>query len=323
MRSTTSLTYLVVLNTLHSTFSLHVNFPLALTSDPFTREAEDTFSVLEAQEKHRQFMVVSDDIVSITAWYGRLGNNLIQIANALEIAESTGATVSLPEGGQVHESFTLNQTIPVIRLDSKTKCTAWSHGFPYAGNKNEHCFTSDERNRVMRKYLYPSLKPSTVDTDANELVIHVRGGDKLKKDHHPQPPCAAYDKVIHEAKYTRVRIIASERDGADNPCWAKLKSLPARARVEVNFQSLSLHDDFSTLVKARNLFVAYSTFSAVAYWLSAKNVNTYTMAQSRVIGEGIGGNNFILLNTTMNYNHSEASRWYEAPEEDIHIVPNS
>jgi len=275
-----------------------------------------------------------DNVVEIKHWYGRLGNNLIQVANAIEIAEATGATVVLPEGnkdktGGIYEAFDLPDQIQVTKSDKKENCKAshpGSKSYPYWGIKRRHsaylsanCFTQDERHRVMQMYIRPYLKANSVpDGDDDELVIHIRGGDLLDEESNElplsgkpldiskftqasMPACAAYEKVINYYKFEKIRIVQSDNK---NPCADLLKTrFPSK---QVTVQSFNVLEDFMNLANARNLFLAFSTFSETAYSFSNTVKNVFSVDKASFIKmksekqgtfDKVTGTNLVVLKT--------------------------
>lgn len=265
------------------------------------------FNESSVREIFLSSMSISEKRVQIKTWIGRLGNNIIQLSNAIEIAEAHGATVVFPSSGRFFQAFETKNSpagsphwrqIFVKQLDKKANCTAPPGKFyPYFDYGIGECFTTNERHRVMQTYLKPLLKQShamTMDedltkVDPKELVIHLRCGDIFKPNirhgQTQQPPCAAYDKVIHREGFSKVRVIVNKK--SDNPCLRTLKE--RHPNVTVNVQSLSEVEDWTTLKNARNIFVAYSTFSSTAYTFSEEVKNLFVMKGASFLNEPLAG----------------------------------
>lgn len=289
-------------------------------------------------------MDVSDDsVVEIKHWYGRLGNNLIQVANAIEIAEVTGATVVLPNNkvktGGISEAFDLPDQIQVKKVvEGKGDCKAshpGSNSYPYWGIKHKHskgrCFTQDERHRVMQMYIRPYLKANSVPAgDDNELVIHVRGGDLLDEEsaessidtskftQASMPACAAYEKVINYYKFEKIRIVQSDNK---NPCADLLKTrFPSK---QVTVQSFNVLEDFMNLANARNLFVAFSTFSTTAYSFSNTVRNVFSVHKASFLKgpeNKVSGTNLIILKTK---GQTEHGGMHSSVKERLDFIKNT
>merc|ERR1719240_395251 len=281
-----------------------------------------------------------------------MGNNIIQVCNALEIAENEGGRVILPQqfdrngelrkGGRGSEQHTIgfyqvfnapegqsSDGFPVIQVKKvkKVKCKArgLARSFPYwpANGNGKDCFTQDERHRVMETYLKPLLKPSNVVVDPEELVIHIRGGDLFTESsglshYHEgsQPPCAAYDHVIEKVKFKKVRIVAAD---TLNPCAAEVQK--RNPDVKVTLQSSGMLEDFMTMVNAHHLFLSHSTFSSTAYTMSNTADDTYSMRCASFLNPGSDQSNMsmdyrtkILLDTKKS--EGEVT-FLEAPEQCI------
>lgn len=292
-----------------------------------------------------------DNVVEIKHWYGRLGNNLIQVANAIEIAEATGATVVLPEGnkdktGGIYEAFDLPDQIQVKKVvEGKGDCKAshpGSKSYPYWGINHKHsgaktgrCFTQDERHRVMQMYIRPYLKANSVPVgDDDELVIHVRGGDLLDEESSDldiskftqasMPACAAYEKVINYYKFEKIRIVQSDNK---NPCADLLKTrFPSK---QVTVQSFNVLEDFMNLANARNLFLAFSTFSETAYSFSNTVKNVFSVDKASFIKmksekqgtfDKVTGTNLVVLKTK---GQTEHGGMHSSVKERLDFIKNT
>ena len=176
-------------------------------------------------------------------WYGRLGNNVIQLCHAIFLAiKSQSSIVSIPYHRRI---FTGN----LHRLDFSHRLHnkySW-YGFNIKSNfyfLDKVCskwkITPNEEVQICQKYVLPRLRliknmsfqnlkfeTNTKGFDKTKwddtLVIHIRGGDCFKpppKKPHPkytQPPFAFYKKILreHHYKYRQV-LIVTENDN-NNP----------------------------------------------------------------------------------------------------------
>lgn len=148
--------------------------------------------------------------VTITHWVSRLGNNLMQLHNAILYAERIAATeLLLPLGGPIREFFTeLPTRIPIYPLEKKNfyhchfplEASNHSMGTFYhlgGGNPDVNPIFGDgvckappiEVARVLRKYAKPYMGLAAriaCEIEAQHgfqgLTIHLRAGDTLQ-DH--------------------------------------------------------------------------------------------------------------------------------------------
>jgi len=218
------------------------------------------------------------DTVHIAEWWGRLGNNLIQLQNALIYAEATGKTrVTFPSshGTELKQMFALPENGIVVNpqnMEKKETCLRKPPFFYddfFHNDKRASCFSEiTVRRRVLVTYIKPLLqKPNDeFKTSEDELLIHLRSGDMMRPEGilHPQtrqPPCAAYDKIIEQgndgASFANVRIIG-EHDHR-NPCFDLLvKNHP---NINITVQEKPFLDDAAAIINARNLVLGTSSFS--------------------------------------------------------------
>jgi hypothetical protein len=221
---------------------------------------------------------VQGDAVHIAEWWGRLGNNLLQLQNALIFAEAKGKTkVTFPtsHGTELKQLLNLPEagiTINPKNMEKKETCLRKPPFFYddfFHNDKRAGCFNDIEvRRRVLVQYVKPLLQHplDNFKVSDDELLIHLRSGDMMRPGGimHPQtrqPPCAAYDKIIEEGKegaaFDNVRIIG-EHDHR-NPCFDELvKRHPDK---NVTIQEKNFIDDAAAIINARNLALGTSSFS--------------------------------------------------------------
>eukprot|EP00928_Gymnodinium_smaydae_P027068 TRINITY_DN21053_c0_g1_i1.p1 TRINITY_DN21053_c0_g1~~TRINITY_DN21053_c0_g1_i1.p1 ORF type:complete len:675 (-),score=30.28 TRINITY_DN21053_c0_g1_i1:94-2118(-) len=165
--------------------------------------------------------------IAITSWSGRVGNNLLQLANALIVARRIGAvSVRTPQGGAVRELFDLPTVLSVgTDLQSLRRGCPGASAISGTWLLRQPCpFVSvQERRDALRQFVLPwmnselarcvrrsrrssqtqtcaaSCKNASIDLGP-ELVVHLRGGDIFDDAHvhqqHRQPPCALYQRIF-------------------------------------------------------------------------------------------------------------------------------
>jgi len=227
--------------------------------------------------------------VAINHFRGRLGNNLIQIQNALLFAEFSGISKIHIPSMDVRGQKTLptdiweflerpdQDTLAINASDKKREGSCMQERFrakdvffdDFFSNKGRPSCVEDiqERKRVLLQYIKPLVKLSkdNLKLSEDELVIHMRSGDLMSKnmENFPesrQPPCAFYDKIIEQgnegSEFKNIRIIA-QKDG-HNPCIDAVVSRHPDKQVIV--QNGDRNVDAAALMNARNLVLSTSTF---------------------------------------------------------------
>merc|ERR1719335_2122280 len=209
---------------------------------------------------NKNLLKQKDNTVHIAEWWGRLGNNLIQLQNALIYAEAKGKTrVTFPtaHGTELKQLINLPEAgIKVNPQNMKQKETClrkppFFYDDFFHNERRAACFSDIRvRRRVLVTYVKPLLQHPNDDfkTSEDELLIHLRSGDMMRPNgiKHPQtrqPPCAAYDKVIEQGNdgnsFQNIRIIG-EHDHR-NPCFDEL--VKRHPDTNVTVQEKSFIDD--------------------------------------------------------------------------------
>jgi len=227
----------------------------------------------------------SHGAVAIDRWYGRLGNNLLQVAHAIFTAKlSEHHRVIIPSVGHPLKLFQLPPSFD-IEPDSefRTRVNCSGNGDCQSGH---WCFklectgvTRSDYTGVLRKYVLPHLVDEAreeckqeASNTKHELVIHLRSGDLLDSEHFQSrfAPCSFFDVLVEgNMKFERVRAIT--QPDLKHPC---LKYFAENKNVIV--QSKSLEADACALMHAKHLgFGALSTFSATLSMFNRNHVTLY------------------------------------------------
>lgn len=229
--------------------------------------------------------------IVVDQWYGRVGNNVYQIAHAIFAAKLSGKSrVDTPldwtsHDGSIRQLFNFSDHFdirPDEEFRSRVSCTErqGAHFFLYRCNGVRR---SDYTN-VLREYLLPRLNEEghrackqEAKNKRLELVVHLRAGDLLNPHSEDatskkgrMAPCSFVDKIVAEPqsdKFDRIRVI-TEPD-RKHPC------LDHFVKNGVHVQSESVAADACAFMQAEHLvFGAKSTFSEA---LSLFNPNPVTL----------------------------------------------
>src|SRR5579883_4064 len=224
--------------------------------------------------------------IYVRAWFGDLGNNLIQLANAEHLSEIIGLDVYCPRHSflEVEKNYLIHE-IPSDKFLTDTKSLSYVWYIDHLQNNinPSELFPVKEQSSLLRYYYYyfdtlpflPRLThyrqilknkllpliPHQLDRSITDetLVIHIRSGDIFGDvsihQAYIQPPLSFYLKIIETFDFKDIVIVT--QDDFRNPCIAELKQL----MPEIRIQASSLEEDVSTILSARNLVVGISTFS--------------------------------------------------------------
>lgn len=200
---------------------------------------------------------------TISYWYGRLGNNIQQISNALFYCKTNKKNF-----------FPLNH--PLINLKKtyfgSEECIQ-SRFFFYNGQEKDFNTNitqlNDSRRSICLEHITPNFnffidKPY----DDDFVVIHIRGGDVFIKNPpntYVQNPLNFYLSIIEKFEFC---IVVAE--DFNNPIVQNLKN-----HHKVIVQSTNLENDFSTLLRAKHLVSSgVGTFSLAAA-LCSNNITDF------------------------------------------------
>jgi len=217
---------------------------------------------------------------SVSHWAGRLGNNIQQTANAILLAESRGHTfeqnlehdiidkfsVSFGSDGE-HVSSKFYNWEPTVHCENGTL-----EGGNEIGISKEHVYANIRR--ICKQHILPNLKvPSLKPLDDDTLVVHIRGGDIIEREYekphnYVQNPLAYYLALIEDFKNV-IMVVEPENN---NPVVPELRKIE-----RLKFQSLSVSEDYATLLSARNLATSgVGTFGVSAALCSKYIKNLFT-----------------------------------------------
>jgi len=182
----------------------------------------------------------------IKGWHGRLGNNIIQLKNAIELAVSKNYNVIVPRHKYFSKMYIcLNKQ---IGINSKR-----------ISDPNNYFYTSDlpniDQNRVLQILRGCFTIKDVKAIDAEDLVIHIRSGDIFDKDPHPgyiMPPLSYYLDIIRANTFKNIYLLAEDRK---NPCINALLEL----YPSIQFQLQPLEKDIWLILGAMNVVSSYGT----------------------------------------------------------------
>lgn len=225
---------------------------------------------------------------SVSHWEGRLGNNIQQTANCLMLAESRGhafnqrlkhdiiGRFSYNFGPFMHRFCRGSHHIKGVFYKWEPIVDCADKGNLLGGNEigvsKEFVYTN--MRRVCRDYIRNHLKvPTLKPLDEDTLVIHIRAGDIFEKENevphnYVQNPLSYYLALIKDFK----KVIVVVEPDRNNPVVQELQKIN-----RLKFQSLSVAEDYATLLSAKNLATSgVGTFAVSAAFCSHNIKNLFT-----------------------------------------------
>lgn len=206
----------------------------------------------------------------IPRWYGRLGNNIQQISNAIYFCRENGIHFTSPDHPMIKAI-----DIPFGTIEYKIPET--SNNWFYHFEKEYSDFDVDiDRLNLLRKnicedYILPNLKvdheklkePLPYDT----LVVHIRSGDIYTNfpNTHPQNPLMYYIELYR--RFNEKVIFVAEDD--KNPIVQYFQSIKADIRI------WWVEDAYTLLLRAQNLATSGAGSFAISSAFCSTNLRNF------------------------------------------------
>lgn len=204
----------------------------------------------------------------IKNWSGRLGNNILQIIRAINVAKKYNHNYIKFNNHDFlkKNDLFLNEELSIINKNIIT-CDFF--------NIKKYNIT-DSEPYIMREYFQKYIKPIfKVNINTNNVIendetiyIHFRGGDIFSNHPHKayvQPPLSYYKNIIND--YKDIIMVCEDKK---NPCVNELLK-----QENVKYISNTLEKDLYTLSNASNLIIGFGTFGFLLYLMNSKLKNLY------------------------------------------------
>ena len=236
-------------------------------------------------------------VLKLSGWLGRLGNHLIQLSNAINVAQKSNSLLIVPPHGILRKrryDFRLkggddcNEEI-VGQFFLQSDC----YQFPVQYDQDRRkVFLDHIREQLMYRSLRGRLRDKLLpepDTqlDDETLVINMRSGTDIFRSSPPpqndymQPPLSFYKYIIEKHRYRKC-LIVSEPERA-NPVINELLTWRGDREIRIKTHK-SVQNDVATVLNARHLIAAHSTFT----WclaLMSRNICVYHQPHTcRILG---------------------------------------
>ena len=204
--------------------------------------------------------------MKLSHWYGRLGNNIQQCALGTMCARNVRGTFESIE----HEIIFPHKT-----SFGSSDASQVSKFFYYEGNYKEIDLEPsqvyEEMREVCRDFVRPHLDVPRVVIPDDTIVIHIRSGDVFDKgvanpDQYVPNPLDFYRQLLDSFDKA---LVVTEPDEY-NPVVEELKR-----HSKVTVQSLSVEEDFATLMGARNVASSGVGTFAVAAALCSQRIERF------------------------------------------------
>ena len=199
-------------------------------------------------------------------FFGRLGNNIMQLRNIISIAIAYKHNIKI--NVKKLKFFDLSVIEKYFNKYNNSEIITDKNNFFY---NSRLPFSNDilkqnieERNKILQKaFLINNINK----LPENDIVIHIRSGDIFSSKPHPNyvpPPLSYYTKEIDKYKYEKIHIICED---TINPVVNELRKLYKNAVYEKN----TLEKDIRIILGATNIIYSVGTFIPSLLLLSNNN----------------------------------------------------
>lgn len=187
--------------------------------------------------------------------YGRLGNNIIQLSNIIDIAIAYKHNIKINvkklnffDLSVIEKYFNKYNNSEIITDDNNF---FYSSRLPFSNDIFKQ--NVEERNKILQKaFLIKNINK----LNENDILIHIRSGDIFSSRPHANyvpPPLSYYIKEINKRKYEKIHIICED---TKNPVVNELLKLYKNAVYEKN----TLEKDIRIILGAINIIFSVGTF---------------------------------------------------------------
>lgn len=223
-------------------------------------------------QPEQQFACGGNYLLRIKPWFGRLGNNIISLANVIHLARETHSEVIVsphPLLKQTEWDFRPKSEkdkeweIAVKGEGSLGRQTAFTDDFYHENEMPlrlaDWTFGSTQQRQVLINDVLPALRIAPQHV-RNAVVLHVRSGDVFTSSvihpYYGQPPFAFYKSVLQLPELAGREILLCAEDHVNPVIDLIIAEYPDRVR-----HITDLHDGIAAMLGASHLVVARSTFS--------------------------------------------------------------
>jgi len=222
-------------------------------------------------------------IYSITSYYGRLGNNVLQICSTFIQGYDKVNKYVLSSHPIFHFKNILNEEATICKCDNLQLLNSQQIKH-YDLSRLKTCY---------KKHI--DIKGDRVSNNIYDIGIHIRSGDifqQIGNSHskYLQPPLYFYEKIINENISKKIVIVYESNH---NPVVNKLAH-KYKDQDNIIFQSSSIINDIHTLSNCRQLVVSNGTFWLVPYFES-------NIIENIIIADYMKDNHWFMFDTNTKY----------------------
>ena len=202
----------------------------------------------------------------INSWFGRTGNNILQIIRAIHYA-----IINSHNSIRFQQHSLLTSNIIILKNIENINKSQIIDTFFSLKKYN----IIDPEPYVMKEYFQKYVKPifkiqteNNNDVDDKKIYVHFRGGDIFSSTPHKayvQPPLSYYKNITKE--YDTIKLVCEDKK---NPCINEILK-----QENVEYVSNTLEKDLFILSNVSNLVIGFGTFGFLLYLMNSYLKNLY------------------------------------------------
>jgi len=208
--------------------------------------------------------------IIINSWYGRLGNNILQLTNAILIALYYKYNIIIPDHNYFNKTYIIiNDKIDINDPKIFGDINLYFRNHIDNIEKSLLDLNHEKAIEILRNcFKFPIINN---DFNENDVVIHMRGGDIFGKyPHHNyiNPPLSYYINILINKQFNKIYLISEDNK---NPCIKNLISKYPKIIHKIQ----SLDEDIKIILQAPNIITSFGTFIPALLSMSTNIKNIY------------------------------------------------
>ena len=236
-------------------------------------------------------------IYSITKYYGRTGNNILQICSTLIQGYDKANTYKFKK----HDIFRFKNLI-----NEKNTICKCNNIILY--NNQQLKYYDLSRLKICYKKHINITEDNTNNNDIYDIGIHIRSGDIFQNignthSKYLQPPLYFYEKIISENKSKKIVIVYENNH---NPVVNKLIEI-YKQYDNIIFKSSSIINDIYKLSNCKQLVISNGTFWLIPYFES-------NIIESIIIADYMKNNHWFKFDINTKYREIELPNYMNGQE---------
>lgn len=203
-------------------------------------------------------------MITINSWYGRLGNNIIQLYNCICVSLELNCDFIYPK----HDFFNKKENITSL-LNTKYNYVGRNVICPITNFFNENEIIKNNNfidHKIFDKHKAQATKiikdifiikqKNVFQYDIEDLHIHIRSGDIFKTNPHPNyipPPLCYYTNIINNNNFKNIYLICEDKL---NPVVEQLLKMYPK----IIFKIQDLKSNIEMILGSKNIVSSVGSF---------------------------------------------------------------